>query len=71
MLMGLLQSKMKIYQILLGVLVLLLLFEKYERFKFMDNNVTKGDPGSRKIMEIEEKDKNTSYNNNDVLNVKY
>ena len=63
------QSQTKYF--LLGTLVLLLLFINSERFKFNDSKDTRSDTGSRKIMEIEEKDKINSCDNNDMLNVKY
>ena len=69
MLMGNIQSQKKMF--LLGTLVLLLLFINSERFKFNDSKETRNDTGSRKIMEIEEKDKISSCDNNDMLNVKY
>ena len=40
--------------------MLLLLFINSERFKFNDSKETRSDTGSRKIMEIEEKDKISS-----------
>ena len=69
MLMGNIQSQKKIF--LLGILVLLLLFINSERFKFNDSKETRSDTGSRKILEIEEKDKISFCDNNDMLNIKY
>ena len=69
MLTGNIQSQKKMF--LLGTLVLLHLFINSEQFKFNDSKETRNDTGSRKIMEIEEKDKISSCDNNDMLNVKY